>query len=308
VTRSAHPVVWVVILSWNGRADTLACVESCLKATYPNLRVLVVDNGSNDGSQAAVRERFPQVERLELGENLGYTGGNNAGIRHALAAGADHVLLLNNDTVVDPGFVEALVEVARADPAVGMLNSKMYFFDAPDRLWFAGASFHRWIGWGRHRGYGEVDRGQYDAVEPLERACGCSLMVTRALCEQVGLLADEYFAYCEDLDWSLRARRAGFRIAYVPRSRIWHKVSRATGGTGSGISHYYFTRNMLRCLDSNWPLPAPLRVVRWGTVVAAALAGVVTQRVPWRRGGENVLRGARDHLRGRYGRWAPPAT
>jgi GT2 family glycosyltransferase len=308
MSPSSQPLVHVVILSWNGRDDTLACVESCLRATYPNLRVLVVDNGSTDGSPAAVRERFPAAEVLELGENLGYTGGNNAGIRHALAAGADHVLLLNNDTIVDPGFVEPLVEEAGRDPSIGMLNSKMYFFDEPDRIWFAGASFHPWLGWGRHHGYGDLDRGQFDRPEWLERATGCSLLVTRALCARVGLLSDGYFAYCEDLDWSVRARKAGFKIRYVPASRIWHKVSRSTGGTGSGVSHYYFTRNMLRCLDANWPVARPFRPVRWSAVVATSLLGVLTQRVPWRRGGANVLRGAWDYLRGRQGRWTPPAT
>jgi GT2 family glycosyltransferase len=300
------PLVYLIILSWNGRDDTLACVESCLKVTYPSSKILVVDNGSRDGTAEAVRERFPQVEVLALGQNLGYTGGNNAGIRHALARGADHVLLLNNDTVVDPGFVDPLVEAVREAPDVGMANSKMYFFEPPDTLWFAGASFLPWLGWGRHRGWGEVDRGQHDGVRWLDRACGCSMLVTRAACEKVGLLDDTYFAYCEDLDWSARARRAGFRIAFVPGSRIWHKVSRATGGTGSGISHYYYTRNMLRCVDANWPIPAPLRPVRWALVVATALGGVVAQRVPWRRGGANVLRGARDFLRGRFGPWTPP--
>ena len=304
----SHPSVHLIILSWNGREDTLECVASCRQATYPNVRLLVVDNGSTDGSVAAVRARFPDVEVLELGENRGYTGGNNAGIRRVLEAGAEYVLLLNNDTVVDPGFVDALVDAARADPSAGMLNSKMYFFEPRDMLWFAGASFHPWIGWGRHQGYGEVDRGQHDSVRSLERACGCSLMVTRAACERIGLLDDGYFAYCEDLDWSARARRAGFRIAFVPGSRIWHKVSRATGGTGSGVSHYYYTRNMLRCVDANWPVAAPFRPFRWAAIVATALAGVVAQRVPWRRGGANVFRGARDFLSGRSGRWAPPAS
>lgn len=300
--------VYVIILNWNGREDTLACVRSCREITYPGVRLLVVDNGSSDGSVAALRERFPDVEVLALAENLGYAGGNNAGIRHALAQGADHVILLNNDTEVAPDFVGALVEAAEADPSVGMANSKMYFFEPKDELWFAGASFHPWLGWGRHEGYGEVDRGQHDAPVSLERACGCSLLVTRAALEKVGLLDEDYFAYCEDLDWSARARRAGFRIAFVPGSRIWHKVSRSTGGTGSGVSHYYYTRNMLRCVDANWPVAAPLRPLRWAAVVATALAGVVAQRVPWRRGGANVLRGARDFLRGRFGRWAPPRS
>jgi GT2 family glycosyltransferase len=267
----------------------------------------VVDNGSSDGSEAAIRERFPDLDLLQTGDNLGYTGGNNAGMRRALAAGADHVILLNNDTEVHPEFVDALLEAQRLDPATGMVCSKIYFFGAPDRFWYAGASFHPWIGWGRHRGFDQVDRGQYDSIETTDRATGCALMVTRELCERIGLLREEYFAYCEDLDWSLRARHAGFRIVYVPRSRVWHKVARASGGTASGISHYYFTRNMLLCLDENLPLPHPLRALRWAAVIAAALLGVVTQRIPVVRGWGNVLSGARDYFGRRLGRRAARA-
>jgi len=296
------PLVYIVVLSWNGREDTLACLESCRAISYPNARVLVVDNGSSDASELAIRTAFPEVELLQTGENLGFTGGNNVGIRRALDAGAAQVLLLNNDTVVDPGIVGALVDAAQSDGSIGMLCSKMYFFDPPDRLWYAGASFHPWLGWGRHRGHGQVDRGQFDQPEETDRASGCSLMVTRDLCERVGLLADEYFCYCEDLDWGFRARRAGFKIVYVPRSRVWHKVSRASGGTGSGVSHYYFTRNMLRCLDANAPLPQPARAARQAAVIAATLLGLVTGGVPFRRGATQVLRGAADYFRGRFGR------
>lgn len=306
--RMASPLVYVIVLSWNGRDDTLACIASLRKAAYVNARILVVDNGSTDGSEVAVRERFPEVEVVQTGENLGYTGGNNVGIRRALAAGAEHVVLLNNDTEVDPNFLGALVDAARLDPGAGMLCSKVYFFDPPDRIWFAGASFHPWIGWGRHRGHGETDRGQYDRVGSTRRATGCAVLVTRVLCERVGLLREEYFAYCEDLDWSLRARQAGFEIAFVPGSRVWHKVSRSTGGTGSGVSHYYFARNMLLCVDANAPLPQPLRAIRWGVVIAGALLGVVTQQVSLRLGFRRVLDGVRDYFGRRFGRWEPPGT
>ena len=299
------PRVTIVILNWNGWQDTVPCVDSCLRATYPGLRLLLVDNGSTDGSEAILRERFPSVELLQTGENLGFAGGNNAGIRRALADGADLVLLLNNDTEVDPGFVTALVEAAVARPDAGMLCPKILLHDRPDVLWYAGASFHPWLGWGRHRGYGQRDRGQFDSVEETARPTGCALLVTRALCDRVGLLRDDYFCYAEDLEWCLRAREAGLGVLYVPASRVWHKVSRSTGGARSVTAVRYHTRNLLACVDDRLPLPFLVRPLRWSAILAAGALGVFTHRLPPGRGIAAVLRGAGDRLRGRRGRIPP---
>lgn len=297
----AAPSVHVVVLNWNGLADTIACLESCRRITYANLRLLVVDNGSTDGSEAALRARFPDVELLQTGANLGFAGGNDVGIRHALARGADWVLLLNNDTVVAPDFVDGLVDTARTDPRIGMLSSKIYYFDPSDVLWYAGASMNPWLGYGRHRGEGQRDRGQFDAVEDTARPTGCSLLVSRAVCERVGLLAEEYFCYCEDLDWGLRTRSAGFRVVYAPASRVWHKVSRATGGARSGVSLYYYVRNLLLCLDRNRPLVLPLRLVRYGAILGAAVLGLFTGRIRKGAGLRYVWWGAVDYFAGRLG-------
>ena len=299
------PALTIVILNWNGWQDTIPCVDSCLRATYPGLRLLLVDNGSTDGSEAILRERFPSVELLQTGENLGFAGGNNAGIRRALADGADLVLLLNNDTEVDPGFVTALVEAAVARPDAGMLCPKILLHDRPDVLWYAGASFHPWLGWGRHRGYGQRDRGQFDRVEETERPTGCALLVTRALCDRIGLLRDDYFCYAEDLEWCLRAREAGLGVLYVPASRVWHKVSRSTGGARSVTAVRYHTRNLLACVDDRLPLPFLVRPLRWSAILAAGALGVFTHRLPPGRGIAAVLRGAGDRLRGRRGRIPP---
>lgn len=284
----------------------MACVESCLGANDPRLRLLVVDNGSTDGSEAILRECFPSLEILQTGENLGFAGGNNAGIRHALAAGADLVLLLNNDTTVAPGLATILAEAAAAHPRAGMLCPKILFHDRPDVLWYAGASFHPWLGWGRHRGYGQADRGQFDHLEETPRATGCALLVTRALCETVGLLRDDYFCYAEDLEWGLRAREAGFAILYVPAARVWHKVSSSTGGARSVTAVRYTTRNVLACVDQRLPLPFPARVARRGLILAAGALGVFTGGLPAGPGLAAVLAGARDHRQGRMGRIAPP--
>jgi hypothetical protein len=297
----APPTVTIVVLNWNNLPDTIECLESLRAVTYPALRLLVVDNGSTDGSEAALRARFPGLDVLQTGENLGFAGGNNAGIRRAFSDGTDHVLLLNNDTAVDPGFVTALVEAARANPRAGLLSSKILFFDRPDVIWFAGASFHPRLGWGRHRGHGQRDVGQFDLVEETDRATGCSVLATRAFCEQVGLLRDEYFCYAEDLEWSLRARALGFQVLYVPESRVWHKVSRSTGGALSTAAVRYQTRNLLACVDAQLPLPLPARVLRWGAILVAAGFGLFTQGLPRREGAAAIVRGANDHFRGRRG-------
>ncbi len=260
-----------------------------------------MDNGSIDGSEAILRERFPKIDLIQTGQNLGFTGGNNAGMRYALKNGADYIILLNNDTIVDGEFVAELVKVAETDESIGMLIPKIYFHDRPDVVWYAGAFFYPWIGYGSHRGYNVRDRGQFDTIEETERPTGCALMVTRELCDNIGLLRDEYFCYCEDLDWGLRASNARYKIMYVPPSKIWHKVSRSTGGNKSGIYLYYFVRNMLLCVNENKPLPFLLRFFRYFTILFTSVLSLFTQHVPKISGMKYLCRGALHYFRGRFG-------
>jgi GT2 family glycosyltransferase len=299
------PVLTVVVLNWNNLQDTVECLDSLARVLHPGLRTLLVDNGSTDGSETALRERFPHLAILQTGTNLGFAGGNNAGIRRALQDGADLVLLLNNDTTVDAGFASALVDAVQADPRAGMACPKILLHDRPDVLWYAGASFHPWLGWGRHRGHGQRDQGQFDLAGETGRPTGCALLVTRAFCERVGLLREDFFCYAEDLEWGLRARSAGFSILYVPASRVWHKVSRSTGGSRSVMAVRYQTRNLLACLDDRLPLPFPGRILRRGAVLLAGAAGVFTQHLPAGPGLAAVARGAADWYQGRMGRIPP---
>ncbi len=301
----SSPLVYIVILNWNGCQDTVECLRSCGKISYPNHQVLVVDNGSTDGSEQELRKAFPDIDLLQTGRNLGFTGGNNTGIHHALKAGAEYVLLLNNDTTVDPNFVTELVSAARTDSAIGMLCSKIYFYDDPALIWYAGASFHSWLGWGRHRGYGKRDEGQYDKMEETARPTGCALMVSREVCERVGLLRDEFFCYVEDVDWGMRARNADFKVVYVPGSKVWHKVSRSTGGSRSGMSVYYGVRNMLYCLDTNRPLPGLFRVLRYCSIIFIMVLSLATQGVPKMTGTRLLYRGVADYFRGKMGQLVP---
>ena len=295
------PLVYVVILNWNGCTDTAECLKTCLTNRYPRTRIVVVDNGSSDGSELLLRSGFPEITILQTGSNLGYAGGNNVGIRHALDSGADYVVLLNNDTVVDPEFITALVKIATADYRLGMFCSKILFHDSPNVIWFAGATLHPILGWNHHLGHGQVDDGQYDQVVETDRPTGCAMMVSRQLCETIGLLREEMFCYAEDVDWGLRARSANYKVIYVPASKVWHKVTRSTGGVASPLSQYYSLRNMLLCLDLNLPLVFPLRVFRYVTVIGPYMTTALRLPGPRFRRLLAVIKGASHYFLGRFG-------
>jgi GT2 family glycosyltransferase len=224
------PAVTIILVNWNGKAVTLDCLASLRALRYPHYRVMVVDNGSTDDSISAIRGAFPGVDIVALGENRRFAGGNNAGMRKAFEEGTELVLLLNNDTLVDPEVLLHLVDRFRREPACGMVAPKIYYADAPDVIWFAGGELSFWTGTMRHTGIRETDHGQYDLVKEIGYATGCCLLTSRAVIEQVGMMDEAYFMYAEDADWSLRVRRAGYRILYEPRARVWHKLSVSAGG------------------------------------------------------------------------------
>jgi len=229
------PKVAVILVNWNGKAVTLDCLASLQQVRYPAMHISVVDNGSSDGSVEAIRGQFPAVEVLALSQNRRFAGGNNAGIQKAIDAGTDFVLLLNNDTVVDPDFVTALVERFQQEKRCGMVVPKIYYHQTPDLLWYAGGEISFWTGTMRHRGIREVDRGQYDSTVETGYATGCCILTSRDVISRAGVLDESFFIYGEDADWSMRVRRAGYRILYEPRARVWHKLSVSTGGHLSGF-------------------------------------------------------------------------
>jgi len=248
------PTVIIILLNWNGWQDTIECVESCRKLTYPNFRILIVDNGSTDDSESVLRNRFPDITLIQTGNNLGFAGGNNVGIRYALEQDPAYIWLLNNDTVVQPEALSNLFNVAEQNEKTGMVGSKIYFFDDPYCIWYAGAFIDSTAPYrSGHRGLNELDNGQYDEIEETGFVTGCSLLARREMIEEIGLLDESFFLYAEDSDWNARARKAKWKLLYSPKSIVLHKVSSSIGGICSPMMRYYLARNLLYLVAKNYP-------------------------------------------------------
>jgi GT2 family glycosyltransferase len=239
------PAVTVIVLNWNGRDDTIACVESLAHVEYANFQVMVVDNGSTDGSVAALRARFPELEIVETGRNLGFAEGNNVGVRLALQRGADYAFLLNNDTEVDPSLLRELVAAAERCPEGGIFAAKIFYHADPARLWYAGAVWNdRKMGFEHLHEEGKL-KADARGVAATDYACGCALLARSSMLREVGLLDSKFFLTYEETDLCFRARRAGFSCYYVPGAILWHKISASFGGAESPLIKYFLTRNRL---------------------------------------------------------------
>jgi GT2 family glycosyltransferase len=298
---SGSPHVTAIVLSWNGRERTLACLRSLDYVTYRPFSVVVVDNGSTDGSADAVAAEHPAVRLVRLQENLGFAAGLIAGALAAFAHGAEAVLLLNNDMAVEPGCVEPLVAALLADPSAGAACAQILFAGEPPRIWYAGAPFSPRRGHhGRLVGYGRPPLPATAPPYETDRACGGAMMWTAGTFERVGPFDEELFAYAEDTDWSLRARRAGLHILVVPGSVVHHAVSASSGGESSPATLYYDLRNSLVVAERWAPLGA---VGTWLRRLEAVAAHAVQALLSHRRaeGLRAVRDGWRDFRRGRLG-------
>ncbi|HEX6651505.1 MAG TPA: glycosyltransferase family 2 protein [Thermoleophilaceae bacterium] len=293
----------IVVLSWNGRDDTIACLASTRRLTRDDVVVICVDNGSDDGSADAVRSAFPEVELIETGRNLGFAGGNNAGIARARELGASWIVLLNNDATIAPDAIDGFEQVAADRPGAGVLAGKVLFADPPDRIWFAGQRFNAALGYsGRPRGYGKPDGRRYDEVVAVDRAVGALMAVSSEAIDHVGVMDDRLFAYVEDVDWCLRMRAGGYGVVFAPGARAWHRVS-ASGGGEHVSTHplYYGARNTIVVCERHAPLGRVGTLTR--RAVVAATFGLRAVFVSNRR---DALRaassGVRDAIAGRLGK------
>jgi hypothetical protein len=250
--------VWVVTVNLNGMSVLGSMLSSvtALDRGKVNLHILLVDNASSDGSAEFVAKNFSEVHVIRQNENTGFAKGNNIGIRYAMENGAEFIWLLNNDTTADRKALKILE--AFRDPSVGAASSKIYFAkgaeyrrsryrkeDLGKVIWYAGGLIDWANVYASHRGVDEVDHGQFDLVEETEFATGCSLMLARTSLQRVGFFDERYFLYLEDVDLSVRMKKAGFKIIYYPGSLVWHNNASSSGGPGSVLHTYYQTRNRL---------------------------------------------------------------
>ncbi len=239
----------IIVLNWNSHQMTADCIRSLVAMDASDSEIVVVDNGSSDGSEQHLRREFPQITLFRQHRNLGFAGGCNVGIRYALARGVEYVLLLNNDTYVAPDFLHEMLSRIEESDQIAAVCPKIYFADHPNVLWYAGGDFSLWTGSPKHRGWRQVDHGQCDNNQAITQATGCAMLVRSVALRDVGLLDEQFWAYVEDLDWTLRFAEQGYRVVFAPKAHVWHR----DGGTsvklmGSGsqsIRQFFSTRNMV---------------------------------------------------------------
>ncbi|WP_287128804.1 glycosyltransferase family 2 protein [Candidatus Cyanaurora vandensis] len=329
------PLVYIILLNWNGWSDTLRCLESIFRQDYQNYRVIVCDNDSNDDSLARIEAwtrgeefashqlndpllsySYPPVPKpipylqldhgtpadtatklllLPTGDNLGFAGGNNVGIRYALARGADYVWLVNNDTVVDPQALQHMVALAN-DENIGMVGSMVLRYHQPDLIQAVGGGRVWPWGWCELLGEDEQDTKGWPNSVDLDFIVGSSLLVRRGLLERLGLMAEDYFLYWEDTDWGVRAKRQGWRLGCATAARVWHREG-GTVGYKSPIQDYYAIRNALWFVRRHHPGYLFLAFCFHG--YRSLLPKLV--RGQWQRLGL-ALRGVVDFGRGRTGK------
>ena len=258
--------VFVVILNWNRAKDTIDALVSVSNLTIKDykLDVIVIDNASSDNSLREITSKTQKLTRklitfhiIKNKENLGFAAGNNVGLMYALKNKADFVMTLNNDTVVHPDLLIRLIEAARRNPDLGSASPKIYFAkgfefhkdryiktDLGEVLWYGGGDIDWANVYGKTRGVDEVDKGQYDKVEETDFATGACMFIRRNVLEKSGLFDEKYFMYYEDTDLSLRIKKNGFKLFYIPQAIVWHKVAQSSG-IGSELNYYFITRNRL---------------------------------------------------------------
>lgn len=244
------PKIAIIILNWNGKRDSADCLESLTQLDYPHADIILVDNGSSDGSIPYLREHFPAIHYVELPHNLGFAGGNNAGIKYALTLGSDLFLLLNNDTVISPDFLTHFVRAFHSHPQVGILGASIYLFDQRDTLDHLGGMWNKKAANVDLIGFREKRLSEGPCI-PLDYVCGACMIFTKAVLDAIGFLEENYFLYWEENDYCLQAKKAGFGVMHCPQAKIWHKVSASVVG-GKPHANYFWWRGRLLWISRHY--------------------------------------------------------
>jgi GT2 family glycosyltransferase len=249
------PSVAIIIVNWNGYTYTQQCLQSLNSITYSNIKIILVDNASEDNSVQRLTKEFPHVIFHQNPSNLGFTGGNNAGFDIAHSLGSKYIMLLNNDTKVNYDFLEPLVNYLEQNETCAAVQPKIFYLHNPNLLWNAGGRFYPWLGITKTIGLNKTDSEQYNKIKSTDWISGCCILFKSKVIKEVGLFDDNFFAYYEDVDLSLRIKKHGFDLAYIPESKIYHVAGAASKsevktkeGNLNPIIHYYDTRNHLYLL------------------------------------------------------------
>ncbi len=236
---TTEPKLTIVIVNWNGLEDTIECLESLIEIEYSNYNIIVIDNNSSSAEGERLKEKFENIKVVGLKRNLGFANANNIGILIALSnQETEYVLLLNNDTVVDPKFLKEMIKIAQSDYNIGILGPKIYYYGDRRRLWYAGGKLNMYF---RHtQEVGKVDNGQYEVIKETDFVSGACMLIRKSVFKNIGLLPREYFLGWEDIDFCLAAKRKGYLCIFAPNSLIWHKVSASYKRKNLGYKQVFF--------------------------------------------------------------------
>jgi hypothetical protein len=291
--------VSVIVLNWNGRDDTIECLKSVYASGHGGYDVIVVDNGSTDGSVRAVRAAFPAALIIENEDNLGFAEGSNRGMAHAVESGAKYVMLLNNDAVIDKDALSLLAAEMERDEKIGAIGPLILYWGTDDNAWSSGMTIDRKRGLVKDAG---LVRGRISGSHRVDALSACAIMLRASALKRCGYFDGKLFMYGEDTDLCVRLSRSGYSIACLPEARAWHKVGRAIGGSDSPAYMYYTTRNRLAFMKRyasffDWAFFLPY------FIYSSALKYARFLKNKRRDNGNAMLKGIRDFLFGKYGRF-----
>jgi hypothetical protein len=291
--------VITVVLNWNRCADTLACLESLRAMTHPT-EIVVVDNGSTDESAATIRAAYPEMTIIETGINLGYAAGNNVGFDYVRRrTDIDAILLLNNDTIAEPEMLARLVAEHEAMVGNAVIGPEVRYADEPRIIWCAGGTIDWRRGYTTNIGVDTEASNRPGTPEDVPFIVGCAMLIPIEALRTVGGFDPRYFMYWEEVDWCVRAQRAGYRMRIAPSAVLYHKVPRHAAGPTPRVL-YYLTRNRLLFLRTHVPWYRQPLAISW-TLWGLVRTGLdLLQRRDWRRE-QALLRGIADAARGKTG-------
>lgn len=295
--NSTTASVYIITLNWNGYTDTVECLNSLQKITYLNYKIIVVDNGSVNEDYLRLRNYFPNIELVRSESNLGFSGGNNLGIKYALKQNPDYILLLNNDTTVNPDFIEKSIDIFDKYTKVGIVSPIIYYYSNPNKVWSAGGKINRLRGSGVNT---TCICDPFVSEFEVNFVSGCCMLIKTEVLNQVGLFDDNYFLYAEDTDLCIRTINAGYKIFVSQAAKIYHKVSQSSASKTSALPVYYTTRNRLYFTKKNFPSFYLLTLLYIAiTIAIKSLVWLIFRRI------ENifaVLRAYRDFLTNKMGK------